>query len=216
MNCKVGGMGSGSGRLLSGLGVGWGYGLATIILHLDTSWPKTEDGGPKMVPRWLKMAQGEPRWFQNAPNSRTVKVPHLTERAWGPNMAQDGPKMASREPQDGSMMASRWLKMVQGEQVSPGWLQKLTSITSTITNSPPTHHHRQHHHPLTTTATIWYSHSLSLITEHLGLVRGRLAVLALPWQACFGRLVCLDRAVFAWLIYRDRVNFSVVNQIMKK
>ena len=99
--------------------------------------PRWSQGGS----RWPKV---NPRWFQNAPNSRTVKVPHLTEQAWGPNMA-------SREPQGGSKMASRWLKMAQGEPRMPPkndqhnlHYHQLTTHPPPPTAPSPTHHHSYH------------------------------------------------------------------------
>ena len=52
--------------------------------------------GPKMAPRWPKMAPGSPPMAQDGPKM-------------APRWPQDGPKMAPRRPQDGPKMAPRWL-----------------------------------------------------------------------------------------------------------
>ena len=79
-------------------------------------WPKDDSRWPKVSPKWIRKAL----------KSRSVKVPSLTERAWGPNVAQDGSKMSPRCAQDGPKkapsgpkMAPRWLKMAQDD---PLWV----------------------------------------------------------------------------------------------
>ena len=81
----------------------------------STAWygpkmaPREPQDGPKMIPRWLKMAKGEPKM---APKSNQFS--HCQSTSFdsaslglqhGPRWTQNGPNRAPRWPQDGPKMA---------------------------------------------------------------------------------------------------------------